>query len=140
EIVRRHEALRTRFVAIDGAPFQIIAPQMRLDIPVLDLSGTAAEERRERTARLAEEVMQSPFDLSSGPMLRAGIVKVQAREHLLLINAHHMVSDGWSVGVLVREISALYTASVKGLASPLNELPMQSADYSQWQRAWLDSG
>jgi amino acid adenylation domain-containing protein len=140
EIVHRHEALRTRFVAIDGTPFQIIAPPMPLEVPVLDWSHTAAEERRQLAARLTEEVVQTPFDLASGPMLRATIVKLQPREHLLLINTHHIVSDGWSLGVLVREISALYTASVKGLAGPLNELPVQYADYSHWQREWLDSG
>jgi amino acid adenylation domain-containing protein len=141
-IVQRHEALRTRFVSIDGTPFQIIAPgiETRLEVPVLDWSGTPAEERLERTACLIEEMVQTPFDLTSGPMLRASIVKFEPREHLLLIDVHHIVSDGWSMGVLLREISALYTASVKGLASSLSELPVQYADYGQWQREWLESG
>jgi hypothetical protein len=87
-----------------------------------------------------EAVFQTPFDLAFGPMLRASIVKLQPREHVLLINVHHIVSDGWSLGVFVREISALYTASVKGLPYPLGELAVQYADYSQWQRKWLDGG
>jgi hypothetical protein len=102
----------------------------------------AAGERRERTERLIEEAAQTPFDLESGPLLRASIVKLQPREHLLLLDAHHIVSDGWSLGVLLREISASYTASVKGLVCPLSELPVQYAGRgngwiaARWRSSW----
>ncbi|MBA2672061.1 non-ribosomal peptide synthetase [Ramlibacter sp.] len=117
EVVRRHEALRTTFVIVEGAPVQVIAEC--LHVP------------------LTHDEVQGRFDLRTGPLLRARLLKLGEEEHELLFTVHHIVSDGWSMGVLVREVAALYAAYVAGQESPLPELPIQYADYAHWQRQWL---
>jgi amino acid adenylation domain-containing protein len=137
EVVRRHEVLRTTFVAVNGEPVQVIAPASQLRLPVLDLS-ELPEEQREREARLAAQAEAArPFDLSAGPLLRVQLLRLGAEDHLVLFTVHHIISDGWSTGILVREVAALYEAYVAGRESPLPELEIQYADYAVWQREWL---
>ncbi|HKH46873.1 MAG TPA: amino acid adenylation domain-containing protein [Thermoanaerobaculia bacterium] len=137
EVLRRHEALRTTFDLRAGRPVQVIADEIRRELPFVDLSEAPAEAREEWAGRLALEEAWHPFDLQRGPLLRLGLLRLGAREHLLLVTVHHIVSDGWSTGVLLREIEALYTAFVRGEPSPLPELPLQYADFAAWQRSWL---
>jgi len=137
EIVRRHEGLRTTFEEREGGPAQVIAPPSRPELPLVDLMALPEEWRRPVARRLIREEALRPFDLARGPLLRARLLRLAADEHALLLNVHHIVSDGWSQGVLVREISALYGAGHAGVPSPLPELPVQYADFAVWQREWL---
>ncbi|WP_444546333.1 non-ribosomal peptide synthase/polyketide synthase [Archangium lansingense] len=133
ELVRRHEALRTTFRAENGTPVQVIAEEPALVFPVEDVSRLSETE----TKRRVEEEAQRPFDLASGPLLRTKLLKQGEREHVLVLVMHHIVSDGWSIGILVRELAGLYEAYSQGKPSPLSELPVQYADYAAWQREWL---
>jgi len=137
EVVRRHAALRTTFALAAGHPVQVIADPRPLELRVLDLSGAAEDEREEWARQLALEEARRPFDLQRGPLLRLGLLRLDAREHLLLLTLHHIISDGWSMGVLLREIAALYPAFLRGEPSPLPELALQYADFAVWQRGWL---
>ncbi|MET0396105.1 MAG: amino acid adenylation domain-containing protein [Longimicrobiaceae bacterium] len=137
EIVRRHEALRTTFAFVDGRPVQVVSPPGGLDLPATDLSGLPAEEREDAMLRLAREQTARPFDRARGPLFRARLVRLAAEEHVLLMVVHHVVADGWSMGVLFGEMSALYAALSRGEASPLAPLPVQYADFALWQRKWL---
>ncbi len=137
EIVRRHESLRTSFSLVDSQPVQNIhAPQV-FDLRVTDLSHLGSDEREQMVQRLAIEESNQPFDLRVAPLLRARLLRLTADEHVLLLIMHHIVSDGWSIGVLVKEVAALYGAFQQGEASPLEELPIQYADYAAWQREQL---
>ena len=138
EIVRRHEVLRTRFVAVDGAPSQVIDPALHAAFAETDLSALSPGERESRAAELVREQVSLPFDLASGPLLRAMLVRLTGQDHILAFTIHHIVADGWSMGVLVGEMAALYGAYVAGLASPLPELAIQYADFAQWQRQYLE--
>jgi amino acid adenylation domain-containing protein len=140
EIVRRHESLRTRFVSIDGRPVQVIEQGVELDVPTVDLTALSEVEREERAMELAREEARRPFDLSRAPLMRATLLRLSDEEHVLLLTMHHIVSDGWSMGVLVREMRSLYEAFAVGHGSPLAELPVQYADYAVWQRGWLEGG
>jgi amino acid adenylation domain-containing protein len=135
EIVRRHAALRTRFVEVAGEPRQEVEPPRPLPLPRVDLSGLAGARNAE-LARLRAAEAERPFDLARDPLLRAGLVHLGGDEHALLLSLHHIVYDGWSEGVLLRELSALYAAAIEGAPSPLGELPVQYADFAAWQRAW----
>ena len=137
KVVRRHEVLRTRFAAIDGEPIQLIDPNGNLDIPLIDLAALPALQREAFVKHWVTAETFSPFDLEHGPLLRATLLRLNAAEHVLLFTMHHIISDGWSMGLLVRDVAALYTAFGKGEASPLPELPIQYADYAVWQREWL---
>jgi amino acid adenylation domain-containing protein len=137
EIVRRHEALRTAFVEVDGAPVQVIAPFAGFSLPVEDLSGLGEADREAAVEQRAGEEARRAFDLSAGSLFRATLLRLGDEEHVLLISMHHVVSDGWSMGVLYRELSALYAAYREGGESPLPELPVQYADYAVWQREHL---
>jgi amino acid adenylation domain-containing protein/FkbM family methyltransferase len=137
EIVRRHEVLRTTFSVHDGEPVQQIHPFRSFPLSFTDLSHLAAAEREQEAQRLATAEAQRPFNLSTGPLLRSTLLGLSATEHILLLTMHHIVSDGWSMGVLIREVVALYEAYVAGRESPLAELPVQYADYAVWQRQWL---
>ncbi|MBV9927471.1 MAG: amino acid adenylation domain-containing protein [Acidobacteria bacterium] len=138
EIVRRHESLRTTFANVDGRPLQVVAPSLTLTVPVTDLSAVAEEQREAEALRLAQEEAQLGFDLARGPLIRAQVLRLEAEEHVVLLTMHHIVSDGWSVGVFIRELAALYDAFLEGRPSPLPELPLQYADYARWQQAWLN--
>jgi len=137
EIVRRHEVLRTVFADVHGEPVQVITPAKPLRVPVVDLRDLPAEVRDRVAQRLTNEEAARPFDLGSGPMLRTVLLRLDEDEHILLFTMHHIVCDGWSTDVLIRETVALYEAFLRGEVSPLAELPIQYADYSVWQRAWL---
>ncbi len=139
EVIRRHEALRTRFDTIEGEPVQIILDAKELPafpLPVFDLSGLA-DVRGTEAERLARAEAGQPFDLRRGPLVRALLLRLAPEEHILVSTMHHIASDGWSMGVLVREIAALYTAFREGRPSPLPELLVQYADHAVWQRQWL---
>ncbi|HST61415.1 MAG TPA: amino acid adenylation domain-containing protein, partial [Longimicrobium sp.] len=138
EIVRRHEALRTVFGEVDGSPVQTIAPFSGFALPVEDLSGLGEADREDAVKRRAGEEARRPFDLSAGPLFRAALLRLGAEEHVLLLGMHHIVSDGWSMGVLFRELSSLYEAYLAGRESPLPELAVQYADYAVWQREQLE--
>ena len=136
-IVERHEALRTAFVAKDGRPIQAITPSVNVTVPLLDLSNLPHGEREAEAQRLIFEAAQQPFDLARGPLLRALAVRVGTDEYLLLLNIHHIVSDRWSIGVLLHELAALYDAYSNGKPSPLPDLAVQYADFAAWQREYL---
>jgi amino acid adenylation domain-containing protein len=137
EIIKRHEALRTTFTAVDGRPAQIIASTLPLTMATVDLRGLPEAEREAKAQRLAIEEAQQSFDLERGPLLRATILRLGEQDHIFLLTVHHIVSDGWSMGVLFRELAALYKAFSAGKPSPLPELPIQYADFAHWQRQWL---
>ena len=137
EIVRRHQALRTAFSIVEGQPVQVVSPSLRISLPVGDLTDRPATEREEEARRLAREEAQRPFDLARGPLLRVTLLRLGEQDHVLLLTMHHIVCDGWSMGVLYRELSLLYEAFSKGLPSPLSDLPIQYADFAVWQRQWL---
>jgi amino acid adenylation domain-containing protein len=141
EVVRRHEAIRTAVVlGENGAPAQIVEEPAPLPLPVTDLSGLPEAERRERAHRLAADEAARPFDLAYDLKLRAGLLRLGADEHVLMLTMHHIASDGWSMGVLVRELGTLYEAFSAGRPSPLEPLPVQYADYAVWQRERLEGG
>ena len=137
EVVRRHEALRTTFGESEGVPFQVVHPAGAAWLEVTDLSSLAAEEREAEARRLAVEEAQRLFDLRAGPLLRTRLLRLGEDDHVLVLAMHHVVSDGWSMGVLDRELGVLYEAFARGEASPLPEPPVQYADFAVWQRAWL---
>ena len=137
EIVRRHESLRTRFAIVDGEPRQIVYSAADLDLPLLDFSSLPEEQRQAEARKIAVAEAQSPFNLESGPLFRVKLVRLAGDDHVLVTNMHHIISDGWSIGVLMREVSVLYQAFSEGRPSPLPELEIQYPDYSAWQRDWL---
>ena len=137
EIVRRHEVLRTTFDAPDGRPRQLVHPPMPLALAREPVPGDSAEQRALAARRLAQAEAARPFDLQHGPLLRVRLLQLDDERHVVLLTMHHIISDGWSMGVLVNEVSTLYAAYVKGEASPLEELEVQYADFAVWQRAWL---
>ena len=136
-IIRRHEILRTVFAVVHGRPVQIVMPPPALGLPVLDLRRLPEAEREAVARRLAAEEAQRPFDLARGPLIRAAALRLDEVAHVVLLTTHHIVSDGWSMGVLVREVAALYQAFRAGKPSPLPELPIQYTDVAIWQRQWL---
>ncbi|HEX2191293.1 MAG TPA: condensation domain-containing protein, partial [Longimicrobiaceae bacterium] len=142
ELVRRHEALRTTFRPVEQGAVQIVHPAAPARLPVLDLTGLAPRAREDEARRLAREDAARPFDLERGPLLRATLVRLSDEEHVLLLTMHHIVSDGWSMGVLFRELFTLYESlsrpsGAAGPASPLPPLAVQYADFAVWQRSWL---
>jgi len=137
EIVRRHEVLRTRFGVVEGQPVQLIAGAQPMELGLSDLSGLAEREREVEARLRATAEARAGFDLREGPLVRARLLRLSEREHVLLFTMHHIVSDGWSVGILTREVGELYEAYGQGRRSPLGELPIQYADFAVWQREWL---
>ncbi|MET0396369.1 MAG: amino acid adenylation domain-containing protein, partial [Longimicrobiaceae bacterium] len=136
-LVARHETLRTTFAEHEGGPVQVIHPPAPVPLPELDLRDLPEAEREGEALRLAAEEALRPFDLARGPLLRATLLRLAADDHVLCFTLHHVVSDGWSRGVLVREVSALYAAALRGEAARLPELEVQYADFAVWQRRWL---
>ncbi len=137
EIVRRHESLRTTFVPVDGNPVQVISPSLTITLETIDLSELDEEQREAEAMRRVAADAREPFDLMNGPLLRPVLLKLAGDDHLLLFSMHHIISDVWSRGVLIRELRTLYIAFSRKQPSPLPELPLQYADYAAWQRAWL---
>jgi amino acid adenylation domain-containing protein len=138
EIVRRHEILRTTFELLDEEPAQVVSAPKHFTLPLLDLSALTAGEREDHARRLASEEASRPFDLARAPPLRLKLIRLCETEHVLLLTMHHIVSDGWSIGVLTRELSLLYAAYLHGAESPLEELRIQYADFSVWQHETLN--
>ncbi|MEB3279243.1 MAG: amino acid adenylation domain-containing protein [Lyngbya sp.] len=137
EIIRRHEALRTNFVTVDGQATQVIHEEMTWTVSVVDYSHLPTEEQEITAQQLAYQESLKPFNLAGDSLIRATLVKLDETEHLLLVSLHHIVSDGWSMGIFVRELTALYNAFIQGKSSPLDTLPIQYADFAIWQREWL---
>jgi Condensation domain len=137
EMVARHEVLRTTFGVLEGRPVQVIHGEMEIAIGFHDLGQLGEEARAEELRRLATEQAQQPFDLTRGPLLRGLLVRAGREQHLLLLTMHHIISDGWSLGIFFRELGLHYEASLRGRRAELGELPIQYADFAQWQREWL---
>src|SRR5262249_7944360 len=139
-IVDRHESLRTRFMDVDGQPVQVIEPHLLIEVPLDDLSLLDEAEQRQRVAAAVQREEEQPFDLRNGPVLRVKLLKLGEQEHILLETFHHIVSDGWSQGVFNHELKMLYEAYREGGENPLGALGVQYADFTLWQREWLDQG
>jgi amino acid adenylation domain-containing protein len=136
-IVARHDGLRTIFKIVDGTPQQVVQ-QFTLDVPLVDLSDKSESDSEDEALRILRHEARRPFDLSQGPLIRAVLLRMQAQEHIVLVTMHHIVTDGWSIGIFHRELSALYEAFSSDKPAPLAELPIQYSDYSAWQREWFD--
>ncbi len=137
EIVQRHEVLRTTFQMVDAQPMQVISPRAVLTLPLIDLTHLPETTRETEADRHAVENLRQPFDLVNGPLVHASLLRMSAEDHVLLLAMHHIISDGWSISVLVNELAALYNSFLTGAPSTLPNLPIQYADYAQWQRSWL---
>lgn len=137
ELVRRHESLRTTFVVIDDEPMQCVSEKLDIALPVVDLRKLNDAARRTAAEEATRQEAQQPFDLSTGPLIRTRLLRLANEEYLFVVTMHHIVSDGWSMGVFWRELSALYNAFALGRPSPLPELPIQYADFAVWQHDWL---
>ncbi|TRU46908.1 MAG: amino acid adenylation domain-containing protein [Microcystis aeruginosa Ma_QC_Ch_20071001_S25] len=136
EICDRHEALRTNFITVDGIATQVIQTRT-WTVTVVDLQHLSSSEKVIASQELTQNQAIQPFDLASEPLIRITLVVLSETEHLLLVCMHHIVSDGWSMGVFLQELTALYNAYIQGLSSPLNTLSIQYGDFTLWQRQWL---
>ncbi|MBE9162160.1 non-ribosomal peptide synthetase [Tychonema sp. LEGE 06208] len=136
-IIDRHEALRTIFNTVEGRSIQTIISSPTFALSVIDLQEFPHSQRETEAMRLALEEARQPFDLAKWPLMRVTLLQLNETESILLLTIHHIVADGWSLGVIVREMAALYEAFCAGKASPLSELPLQYVDYAVWQRNWL---
>ena len=139
-LVMRHETLRTTFPSVDGVAYQKVAAQTGLRMDWQDFSALDEATRQQRLQQLADHEAHTPFNLETGPLLRACVVKAGEREHYLVLTLHHIVTEGWAMDIFARELSALYEAFIDERASPLAPLAVQYLDYSVWQRQWLESG
>ncbi|MBW4575237.1 MAG: amino acid adenylation domain-containing protein [Aphanothece sp. CMT-3BRIN-NPC111] len=137
EMIQRHEVLRTSFVTVEAQPIQVITPAVNFKLSVVDLQVLPDPERETEVQRLAAEEAVQPFDLACCPLLRVTLLRLNQAEYVLLLTMHHIVSDGWSMGVLIQELAALYEAFSSGKLSPLPELAIQYLDFAVWQRQWL---
>src|SRR5262245_44758530 len=137
EIVRRHSVLRATFEIIDGKSVQKIGAAAPIDIPIIDLRSLAPSEREAEARRLLEEKALEPFDLGRGPLLRASMLRLGDEERIALILLHHIIFDGWSVGIFLDELMTLYGSCAKDDPSPLPDPPAQYSDFAQWQRERL---
>lgn len=136
-LVARHESLRTTFATVEGNPFQVIAADIKVALPVTELRPLPEAEIEAEVQSLATEESNRPFDLVQGPLVRTRLLRLSDDEHILLLVMHHIISDGWSVEVFLRELTVLYEAFLAGRPSPLPELPIQYVDFAVWQREWL---
>ncbi|HEX8244900.1 MAG TPA: condensation domain-containing protein, partial [Longimicrobium sp.] len=137
EVVRRHEALRTVIVTAGGGAVQRVQPFTGFHLPFTDLSGLPREKRQDEAQRILDADARAPFVLAEGPVFRARLLRLEAEDHVLSLVIHHVATDLWSGGVLLRELAALYDAFRAGRPSPLSDLPIQYADFAAWQRGWL---
>jgi amino acid adenylation domain-containing protein len=137
EIVRRHESLRTNLAVVNGQPVQIVSASLDLALPITDLEGLPPAQQEAKIQQLANEEARHRFDLKRDPLIRASLLRQGEQGHVLILTIHHTVSDGWSIGVFYRELSALYQAFSSGQSSPLPELRIQYPDFAIWQRQWL---
>ncbi len=136
-LVERHEALRTTFQTVDGEPAQVISQDVEVDLPLVDLSERPDQDKQDKTRELVTDEATRPFNLSRGPLFRASLLRLSAREHVLLISMHHIVSDGWSMGIVFDELKAIYRSLCLREELRLPHLPVQYPDYAAWQRQWL---
>lgn len=136
-IVRRHAVLRTTFREINDEPRQVVAPELTIDLPVIDLSQLLPSERESEEQRILVEESRRPFDLAQGPLIRTVLVKRGYNDHLFLLRMHHIIADGWSMGIFARELEALYVSNVTRQPARLTELPVQYGDFAVWQREWM---
>ncbi len=139
QLVERHETLRTVFTPEDP-PRQVISPPRALDLPFVDLSALPDSQLQSEALRLAEEEVRRPFDLAIPPLIRALLLRCDIENHILVLTMHHIISDGWSMGVLLRDLLELYRARLDRRDPRLPLLPVQYADFAVWQRAWMDAG
>ena len=137
EIVRRHEALRTTFQSRDGAPIQIIHEPFILELPLTDLQGISETHRDAHIKQIAKDEVAKPFDLSHLPLLRIVLLRLEEDEHVVIGTAHHIVFDGWSASVFFKEFLECYRAFRDGKQPRLPQLPVQYADFAEWQTNWL---
>jgi hypothetical protein len=140
EVARRHEILRTRFAEVEGKLCQLISPEMKLEVPVTDLTHASEQEREWRWLRLSREQMEGAFDLGHLPLVRTGLITLGPRAHLLLMTLHRTIFDGWSSNILVNELGQFYEAFITGVPPALIEPEIQYGDYAMWQRARLEAG
>ena len=136
-IIQRHESLRTTFAVVQGHPVQVIATTASVLLPIIDLSGLDEDEREVEVQLQADKEAQYSFDLTKGLLVRIQLLRLRENEHVVLLNIHHIISDGWSTNVLIQELAVYYAAILTGRPSPLPDLPIQYADYAVWQRQWL---
>lgn len=134
EVVRRHESLRTYFLAIDGEPNQIIAAEIEVEVPVVDLRCQSPKVPEDAVLELIQEEISAPFDLHCAPLWRIRLFRLGAQDHALAFVMHHIISDGWSIGIMLQEVSLFYSAFISGRSFSLPELPMQYAEFSEWER------
>ncbi|MGZ9705569.1 non-ribosomal peptide synthetase [Pseudomonas sp. GNP013] len=139
-LIMRHETLRTTFPSVDGVAYQRVAAQTGLRMDWQDASALNETERQQRIQQLADHEAHTPFNLETGPLLRACLVKAAEQEHYLVLTLHHIVTEGWAMDIFARELSALYEAFIDERDSPLAPLPVQYLDYSVWQRQWMEAG
>ncbi|OUL26109.1 condensation domain-containing protein [Nostoc sp. 106C] len=139
EIVRRHEALRTTFVMGSHEPIQIITPQQTITISLVDLRDLADSEQQAQVQHLALEEAKRPFNLGTGPLIRVTLLQLNNTKNVLLLTMHHIIADGWSMGVLVKELATFYEGFVSGKQPQMPKLPIQYADFAIWQREWLQT-
>ena len=137
EIVKRHEILRTTFPLVRGKPVQKIAPYQPFSIPISAVETMAGQERDSQVRQMLIQEARHAFDLAMGPLLRAKLWRLDAAEHVLLLNLHHIISDLWSIGILLQEFARFYEAFSQGTAPSLPGMPVQYADFAHWQRSWL---
>ena len=138
EVVRRHEVLRTAFLRVEtGGPAQIVLPRLEFALLTIDLTNLPAHRQETESSRLTQALASLSFDLSHPPLVRGALLALSPFNHQLLVAMHHIVSDGWSLGVLIHEVGVLYEAFLNGRPSPLPELPIQYADFAVWQREWI---
>ncbi len=136
-IVERHETLRTSFQVVKDSPVQVLVPELSFTLPVIDLQSLPIDEQSAQVQKLVKQEAQKPFDLTEAPLLRVTLLHLDEKSHILVLIIHHIISDGWSMGVLIRELSSLYQAFCKGTPNPLSPLSIQYADFAHWQRDWL---
>lgn len=137
EIIRRHEILRTTFAGSSGVPLPIVAPELKIQLRVSDLSALPESESEAQAKIFSGDEAERPFDLAKGPLIRASLIRLSPSNQILIITLHHICSDGWSLVLLFEELAQIYEAFSRGEQSPLSELPIQYADYAAWQREWL---
>ncbi len=139
ELVRRHESLRTIIGSEDGVPVQLVAPELTISLPVDDLRSIPRADRDARAEFLTVEEARRRFDLGTGPLIRARLLRHEEEDHVLLITVHHVISDGWSIGVITEELGALYESFCRGNRASLPDLTLQYGDFAIWQKQWLES-
>ena len=138
EIIRRHDALRTIFSIVEDEPVQVIQNSLKIPLQIIEINHHDKDERENQTRELVRSDLQEPFYLSSGPLIRAKLYRLETKDHVLLINTHHIISDAWSLGLFFKELDAIYDAFLRGEPSPLADIDIQYADYAIWQRNILD--